>query len=112
METKIADVAKGLYKVEVKDEERERAKRVRWLMDRRDEMRRQSRELEVEEWEEREEREKKEKERQEKGMARFSGPREGEKRIAGGANRREGRDYELTRKRLVEMFSNSRRIIA
>ncbi|KAL9022961.1 MAG: hypothetical protein Q9180_008469, partial [Flavoplaca navasiana] len=99
---------------ESKDEEKERAARVRWWMDRRDEMGRHLRELEVEEWEERkkEDKERREKEEKEKQRKRISEGREEEQRIAGGAKRREGRDYKLACKRLGEMFSNSRRIDA
>ena len=71
-------------------------------------MRRHLRELEVGEWEERE-KEEKEKEKERK---RISEARDGGKRIAGGAKRREGRDYELARKRLGKLFSDARRIIA
>ncbi|KAL8885793.1 MAG: hypothetical protein Q9215_006409 [Flavoplaca cf. flavocitrina] len=88
----------------------------------RDEMRRQLRELEVEEWEEREEKERREKEEKEKEekekeeekkeRRQFSQAREGEQRVAGGAKRKEGRDYELARKRLGKLFSDSRRIVA
>ncbi|KAL8893618.1 MAG: hypothetical protein Q9192_005094 [Flavoplaca navasiana] len=133
LETKIADVAKRVHGPESKDEEKERAARVRWWMDRRDEMRRQLRELEVEEWEDREkeqrvkeerekgEKEKDEKERQEKEekekekekeRKRISEESEGGKKVAGGRRRWEGRDYELACKRLGKMFSDSRRIIA
>ncbi|KAL8872604.1 MAG: hypothetical protein Q9198_007182, partial [Flavoplaca austrocitrina] len=111
----IADVEKGRQGAESKDKEKERTARMRWLMNRRDEMRRQLRELEVEEWEERvkEEREKEEKEEKEKEKERkrFSEAKQVEQRIAGGAKRREGRDYELACKRLGKLFSDSRRII-
>ncbi|KAL8879040.1 MAG: hypothetical protein Q9198_003271 [Flavoplaca austrocitrina] len=119
---KISDVSKGLHGAEPKDKEKEQAARVRWLMDRRDEMRRQLRELEVEKWEEREEKERREKEEKEKEekekeeekkeRRQFSQAREGEQRVAGGAKRKEGRDYELARKRLGKLFSDSRRIVA
>lgn len=79
-----------------------------WWTDKRDEMRRMLRELELEvEWEElkKEEKELQEKGKKENEWKRVSELEKWGKRIAAAGRRREGRDYELASKRLAVMSS-------